>query len=85
VTKEERILLKTLKNRLQLWIGHIIRYNEFVINILVGAIYGKKAVGRPQVQYLKQVCRNIGADDYTAMNRMACNKYRWKTVHQSQV
>jgi hypothetical protein len=40
--KEERLLLKTLKNRRHLWIGHIIRHNEFVVNILEGATSGKK-------------------------------------------
>ena len=33
--------------RRQSWIGHTIRYNEFVVNILEGAISGKKTVGRP--------------------------------------
>jgi hypothetical protein len=45
--KEERLLLKILKNRRHLWTGHIIRHNEFAVNILEGAISGKKAVGRP--------------------------------------
>jgi hypothetical protein len=45
--KEERLLLKILKSRRHSWIGHTIRHNEFVVNILEGAIYGKKAVGRP--------------------------------------
>jgi len=27
--------------------GHTITHNEFVVNILEGAIPGKKAVGRP--------------------------------------
>jgi hypothetical protein len=51
--KEERLLLKNLKNRPHSWTGHIIRHNEFVINILEGAISGKKAVGRPRLQYLQ--------------------------------
>jgi hypothetical protein len=34
-------------------IGHIIRHNEFAVNILVGATSGKKVVGRPRLQYLK--------------------------------
>jgi hypothetical protein len=29
----------------------------------------KKAVGRPRLQYLKQVARNRGADSYTAMKK----------------
>jgi len=45
--KEERLLLKILKNRCHSWIGQKIRHNEFVVSILEEAIYGKKAVGRP--------------------------------------
>jgi len=75
--KEERPLLKILNNRRHSWIGHIIRHNEFVVNIMEGAVSGKKAMGRPRLQYLKQVARNIGADGYTTMKRIACNKSRW--------
>ena len=82
--KEERLLLKILKNRRHSWIGHTIRHNEFVVNILEGAISGKKAVGRPRLQYLQQVARNTGADSYPAMKRMACNKSRWKAANQSK-
>jgi porphobilinogen deaminase len=39
--KEERLLIKTLNNRCHSLIGHIIRHNEFVVNILEGAISGK--------------------------------------------
>jgi hypothetical protein len=46
--KEERLLLKILKNIRHLLTGHIIRHNnQFAVNILEGAISGKKAVGRP--------------------------------------
>ena len=45
--KEERSLLKILKNGRHSWIGRVIRYNEFVVNILEGAVSGKKAVGTP--------------------------------------
>ena len=82
--KEERLLLKILKTRRHSWIVHTIRHNEFVVNILEGAISGKKVVGRPRLQYLKQVARNTGADSYPAMKRMACNKSRWKAANQSK-
>jgi hypothetical protein len=53
--KEERLLLKMKKIYIRhSWIGHIIRYEEFVVNILEGAISGLKGVGRPRLQYLKQ-------------------------------
>jgi hypothetical protein len=44
--------LKVLNNRRHSWIGHIIRHNEFVVYILEEAISGKKAMGRPRLQYL---------------------------------
>ena len=45
--KEERLILKFSKNIPCSWTGHTIRHNEFVVNILEGAISGKKAMGRP--------------------------------------
>jgi len=82
--KEERLLLKVLKNRHHSWIGHTIRHNEFVVNILEGTIFGKKAMGRCRLQYLKQVARNTGAASYTVMKRMTCSNSRWKAANQSK-
>jgi len=45
--KEERLLLKNLKNMHHSRIGPTIMHNEFVVNILEGTISGNKAVGRP--------------------------------------
>jgi len=63
--KKETLLLKILKNGHHSWLGHTIRQNEFVVNILEGAISGKKAMGRPRLQYLKQVARNTGTELYS--------------------
>ena len=82
--KEERLLLKIVRNRRHSWTGRTVRHSEFVVNILEGAISGKKAVGRPRLRYLKQVVRNTAADSYTAMKRMACNRSRWKAANQSK-
>ena len=51
--KEERLLLKILPNRRHSRTGHTIGHNEFVVNILEGAMFGKRAVGRPRLRYLK--------------------------------
>ena len=82
--KKERLILKILKNRRHSWVGHIIRHNEFVVNILDGAISGRRAVGRPRLQFLKQVARNTGAGNYTLMKRMACNNSKRKAARQSK-
>ena len=71
-TKKERLLLKIVKIRRLSSIGHIIRHNEFVV------------VGRPGLQYLKQVARITAADSYRAVERMACNSCRWKAATTNQ-
>ena len=64
--------LKILKNRRHSW--HSVRYNEFVVNFLEGAILeNKRAVGRTGLQYLKQVARNRAAVSCTAIGRAVCN------------
>ena len=40
--KEERLLLKIIQNRRHSWIEHTVRHNEFVVNIVEGAIFGGK-------------------------------------------
>jgi hypothetical protein len=82
--KEERLLLEILKNGRQSWLGHITRHNECVVNIVEGAMFRKKAVGRPRLRYLQQVARNTGADSHIAVKRMACNNCRWKAGNQSK-
>jgi len=52
-TEEERLLLKLSKNRRHLWIQHTIRHNEFVVNILEGAISGKKSRRKTSTTILK--------------------------------
>jgi hypothetical protein len=41
-------------------------------------------MGRPRLQYLKQVARNTAADSYTTVKRMACNNSRWEAANQSE-
>ena len=48
---KRKIVLKVLENRHHCCLGHVIRHNEFVVNILVGAICGKMSVGRTRLQF----------------------------------
>jgi len=84
--ERRKITFKIKNNRRHSWIRHRIRHNEFVVNIPEGAISGKNALGKPRLQYLKQVARNTGTDSYTgtAIKRMACNNSRWKAANQSK-
>jgi hypothetical protein len=49
------ITFKILKHRRHSWIEHIIRHNEFVVNILEGAISGKTGCGKISTDTLKAV------------------------------
>ena len=40
--ERRKITFKILKNRRYSWIGHTIQHDGFVVNILEGAISGKK-------------------------------------------
>ena len=51
--KEEKLLLKILKNRRHSLIWHTIKHNEFAANILEGAIFGKKCRGKTWTAILK--------------------------------
>jgi len=82
--RKKTLLLRILRDKCHSCIGHTIRHNEFVVNILEGATSGKKAVGRPRLRYLKQVAKNTAADSYTAMKRVACNNSIWKAANQSK-
>jgi len=79
--KEERLLLKILKNRRHSWIGHIIRHNELVVNIFEGAVSGKKGRGKTTTTISKANARNTGDNSYTAMKRMACSNSIWKAAN----
>jgi hypothetical protein len=82
IAKEEKITSKDRKNRRHSWRWNIITHNEFVVNLTEGTISGKKAAGRPRLQYLKQVTRYTEAGSYTAVIEMACNNSRWKAAYQ---
>ena len=51
--KVERLFLNILKNRRHSWIGHTVGHNEFAVNILEGAIFGKKCRGKTWTAVLK--------------------------------
>jgi len=49
--ERSKVTFKNLKNRHHSWIGHTVRHNESVVNILEGAISRKKTFGNPGLQY----------------------------------
>jgi hypothetical protein len=96
--RDNFILVDILQNKMRytrgkykrkLWISPILVWNFYPNEYAACSKHPwrsnirKKAVGRPRLQYLKQVARNTAADSYTAMKIMACNKSRWKAANLS--
>ena len=82
--EEKRLLLNILKNRHHSWIRHTVRHNEFVVNVLEGAIFGKQGSGKTSTTILKANRQKHRSWSYSAMKRMACNNSRWKAANRSK-
>jgi hypothetical protein len=51
--ERRKITFKDFITRRYLWLGHIIRHNVFVVNILEGVVSGKKGLGKTSTTILK--------------------------------
>lgn len=81
--EEERCLMNILKDRRHSWIGHIIRHNEFTLSILEGIVTGQRGRGRPRLQYLKQITKDLGVQSYIQLKRLALDRKGWRAANQS--
>jgi len=51
--------------RAKLIIGHTLRHNNLLGRIIEGYLDGKNSRGRPSLEYISQVVRDIGCGTYT--------------------
>ncbi|VVC41133.1 Reverse transcriptase domain [Cinara cedri] len=78
--KERRCFMKSLKKRRTKLIGHILRYNSLLKRIMEGMIVGKNVVGRPLLNYLQQIMRDVDVPGYKHMKRKAENREEWRVA-----
>ena len=71
---EDRQLLKNIKRRKKTWIGHVLRGNGLVKEILEGRMQGKRTVGRKRQQLLD----DIAVDGYQKLKQMAQDRKQWR-------
>src|ERR1043165_5968481 len=67
--EEKRSLITTLRERQKNWIGHILRGDSLLRDIIEGRMEGKRTRGRPRQMMLGGIRRTEGKS--TAENRMA--------------
>jgi len=72
--EERRCFMKSLKKRRIKLIGHTLRHNSSLNRIMEGVLEGKNVVGRPPLDYLQQIMRNVNVPHYRQMKRKAENR-----------
>ena len=77
---EERSIWKNIVKRRDRLIGHILRHPGIVALILEGQVEGKNCVGRPRLEYVKQIVGDVGCRGYTEMKRLALDRESWRAA-----
>jgi hypothetical protein len=58
-------------------IGHLMRHNGFVTNIMDGRVLGKESRGRPRLSYIKNLMKELFCNSYAQMKRLAQDRHLW--------
>ena len=83
--EEKRTLWNTIEKRRTRWIGHTLRHNGFVKNIIEGKIEGKVPRGRPRDKYIGQIKKKVQRKRYQEVSQLALDREGWRAaVNQSK-
>src|SRR5206468_12638086 len=71
---ENRCLMKTVNKRKKNWIGHVLRGDGFLRDVLEGRMMGKRVRGRPRIGMLDELMEG----SFVKMKRRAEERELWK-------
>ena len=78
LVNEKRSLITTISIRRAKWIGHILRQDGLLHNIIEGAVEGTNARGRQWKEYLDDIIEELGCTDYRGLKRAAQDRKGWR-------
>lgn len=78
--EEERSFLRWIKRRRARLIGHIIRHDGMLKMIIEGVVEGKNLRGRPRLEYMKQLLRDMRCASYCELRRKADDRGAWRVA-----
>ena len=77
---EGRCFLKWIKQRRAQLMGHIIRHDSMLKRIIEGVVEGKNLRGRPRLEYMKQLLRDMRCASYHELKRKADDRGAWRAA-----
>ena len=75
--KDKRTLIDIIRSRKKKWIGHVLRGNGLLKEIIEGRIVGKRPRGRKRAMMLDDM--KEGKELYAEMKERARHRENWRT------
>ena len=77
IVKEKRTLKDVIRSRMKKWIGHVLRGNGLLKEVIEGRIEGKRPRGRKRAMMLDDMKEE--KELYVEMKERACHRENWRT------